>query len=95
MRLDEPAADLAVAMALVSGLRDIALDEYTVAFGEIGLSGEIRAVPRAEARVNEAARLGFKKCILPKACLKQITNRPSSIELIGVSNLGQALSIIR
>ncbi len=95
MRLDEPAADLAVAMALVSGLRDIAIDEHTIAFGEIGLSGEIRTVPRAEARVNEAARLGFTKCILPKACLKQITNCPSSIELIGVSNLGQALSIIR
>lgn len=95
MRLDEPAADLAVAMALVSGLRDIAIDEHTIAFGEIGLSGEIRAVPRAEARVNEAARLGFTKCILPKACLKQITSCPKSIELVGVSNLGQALSIIR
>ncbi len=95
MRLDEPAADLAVAMALVSGLRDIALDEHTIAFGEIGLSGEIRTVPRAQARVQEAARLGFKKCILPKACLKQITNCPSSIELVGVSNLGQALSVIR
>ena len=95
MRLDEPAADLAVAMALVSGLRDIALDQHTIAFGEIGLSGEIRTVPRANARVNEAARLGFTKCILPKACLKQITNCPSSIELIGVSNLRQALTIIR
>ncbi len=95
MRLDEPAADLAVAMALVSGLRDIAIDEHTIAFGEIGLSGEIRTVPRAEARVNEAARLGFTKCILPRACLKQITNCPSSIELVGVSNLGQALSVIR
>ncbi len=95
MRLDEPAADLAVAMALVSGLRDIAIDPHTVAFGEIGLSGEIRTVPRAEARVNEAARLGFKKCILPKACLKQITNCPDSIELIGVTTLSQALAFIR
>lgn len=95
MRLDEPAADLAVAMALVSGLRDIAIDPHTVAFGEIGLSGEIRTVPRAEARVNEAARLGFKKCILPKACLKQITNCPLSIELIGVTTLSQALALIR
>ncbi len=94
MRLDEPAADLAVAMALVSGLRDIAIDEHTIAFGEIGLSGEIRTVPRAQARVNEAVRLGFKRCILPKACLKQITNCPSSIKLVGVTNLGQALAII-
>lgn len=95
MRLDEPAADLAVAMALVSGLRDIPLDQDTIAFGEIGLSGEIRTVPRAQSRITEAARLGFTKCILPKACLKQVTNCPKSIELIGVSTLGQALSIIR
>lgn len=95
MRLDEPAADLAVAMSLVSGLRDIAIDEHTIAFGEIGLSGEIRTVPRAQSRVNEAARLGFTKCILPRACLKQISNCPESMELIGVSNLGQALAIIR
>lgn len=95
MRLDEPAADLAVAMALVSGLRDIPIDQHIIAFGEIGLSGEIRTVPRAQARITEAARLGFTKCILPKACLKQITNCPDSIELVGVTTLGQALSIIR
>ena len=95
MRLDEPAADLAVAMSLVSGLRDIPLDPNTIAFGEIGLSGEIRTVPRVEARINEAARLGFTKCILPKASLKQIANCPASIELIGVSTLSQALSHIR
>ncbi len=95
MRLDEPAADLAVAMALVSGLRDIAIDQNTIAFGEIGLSGEIRTVPRAQSRIIEAARLGFTKCILPKACLKSITNCPESIELIGVSTLGQALAIIK
>ncbi len=95
MRLDEPAADLAVAMALVSGYRDIALDEKLIAFGEIGLSGELRSVPRAQARVNEAARLGFTKCIMPKSCLKQISNCPESLELIGVRSLGQAISIIK
>jgi DNA repair protein RadA/Sms len=95
MRLDEPAADLAVAMSLVSGLRDIPLDPNTIAFCEIGLSGEIRTVPRVEARINEAARLGFTKCILPKASLKHITNCPASIELVGVSTLSQALSHIR
>ncbi len=95
MRLDEPAADLAVAMALVSGLRDIPIDPNTIAFGEIGLSGEIRTVPRAQARVNEAARLGFTKCILPSASMKQITKCPDSIELIGVRNLAQAIAIIK
>lgn len=95
MRLDEPAADLAVAMALVSGLRDIPIESNIIAFGEIGLSGEVRTVPRAQSRINEAARLGFTKCILPKANIKNITNCPSTIELIGVSNLSQAISFIK
>ncbi len=95
MRLDEPAADLAVAMALVSGYRDISIDEKLIAFGEIGLSGELRSVPRAQARINEASRLGFTKCIMPKACLKQITTCPDGLELIGVRSLGQAISIIK
>ena len=95
MRLDEPAADLAVAMALVSGLKDIPIDENLIAFGEVGLSGELRSVPRAQARINEAARLGFTKCVLPKACLKQISSCPENLELIGVNSLGQAISIIK
>ncbi len=95
MRLDEPAADLAVAMALVSGLRDIPLDENIIAFGEIGLSGELRSVPRAQARINEAARLGFTKCIMPKSCLKNISSCPDSLEIIGVKSLGQAISLIK
>lgn len=94
MRIDEPAADLAVALSLVSGMRDKPIDEKTVAFGEIGLSGEVRMVSRAAFRVNEAARLGFTKCILPKACLKQITECPVGMQLIGVSNLKQAISAI-
>lgn len=95
MRLDEPAADLAVAMALVSGLRDIPIDEKLIAFGEIGLSGELRSVPRAQTRVNEAARLGFTKCIMPKACLKQISSCPDNLKLIGVRSLGEALTVIK
>ncbi len=95
MRLEEPAADLAVSMALVSGMKDIAIDENTIAFGEIGLSGELRSVPRAQARINEAARLGFTKCILPKACIKQITSCPDSLELVGVRSLKEAIAYIR
>ncbi len=94
IRIDEPAADLAVALALVSGIRDIPIDEKLIAFGEIGLSGEVRSVSRANARVSEASRLGFNKCILPKACLKQVTDCPDSITLIGVSNLKQAIAAI-
>ena len=95
MRLDEPACDLAVCMALVSGLRDTPLDEKLIAFGEVGLSGEVRSVSRVEARVNEAARLGFTQCVLPRSCIKQITKKPNGIELIGVKNVKEALSIIR
>lgn len=95
IRLDEPAADLAVAMALVSGLRDIPIDENTIAFGEIGLSGELRSVPRAQARVNEAERLGFTRCILPTACLKQINSAPGGIKLIGVKRLSDAVAFIK
>ncbi len=95
MRLDEPACDLAVCMSLVSGLRDTPIDEKLIAFGEVGLSGEIRSVSHVQARVNEAARLGFTKCVLPKSCIKQITNNYKNIELIGVKNIKEALSIIR
>ena len=95
MRLDEPACDLAVCMALVSGLREAPLDEKMIAFGEVGLSGEVRTVSRVQSRVNEAARLGFTRCVLPKSCIKQITNKPKEIELIGVKNIKEALEIIR
>lgn len=95
IRLTEPAADLAVCMALVSGLRDIPISDKCIAFGEVGLSGEIRAVQRTEARVNEAARLGFGECILPKSSLKQITKTPAGITLIGVRNIKEAIDIIR
>lgn len=94
MRLDEPAADLAVCMALVSGLRDVPIDDKTIAFGEVGLSGEIRTVSRVQVRINEAARLGFKTCIIPKSCLRQVTSTPEGVELIGVSSLGEALKFI-
>ena len=95
MRLDEPAADLAVALSLVSGLKDIPIDEKLIAFGEIGLSGELRSVPRAQARINEAARLGFTTCIMPKACIKQISSCPESLKLIGVRSLKEAISVIK
>ena len=95
MRLDEPACDLAICMALVSGLRDTPLDEKLIAFGEVGLSGEVRSISRVQARVNEAARLGFTQCVLPKSCIKQITRIPDGIELIGIKNIKEALMLIR
>ncbi len=94
MKLDEPAADLAVALSIVSALTDNPIDENTIAFGEIGLSGEIRSVPRIASRIAEASRLGFTRCILPKSALKQITTCPDNLELCGVRSLKDAIDLI-
>ncbi len=91
-RLDEPAADLPVALTLVSSLKDSVIPEDVVAFGEVGLAGEIRAVSQAQQRVQEAARLGFTKCILPHACLKQL-KKVEGMEIYGVKTLRQAVEI--
>ncbi len=93
LRLDEPAADLSVALALASSLRDVPIDDDTIAFGEIGLSGEIRSVSRVEARVREASRLGFKRCIVPFSA-KKLLSSVKDVELIFVRTLGEALKII-
>ena len=95
MKIDGPAADLAVCMSLVSAIRDVQLSDGMIAFGEIGLSGEVRSVPDVSRRINEAARLGFTECILPKSCLKQIVSPPESIKLIGVRSISEALSFIK
>ena len=95
LRLDEPAADLAIAMALTSSLKDTPLSDQAVAFGEIGLSGEIRAVSHAESRVSEAARLGFTRCVLPAANLKSIAEPEKyPIQLFGVRTIREAFEAL-
>lgn len=91
LRLDEPAADLPVALSLVSGITNKPLPDDVVAIGEIGLSGEVRSVSRITSRISEAARLGFGKCIVPRSCLKQIKTQ-YDIEIIGVRNLHEAIA---
>lgn len=91
LRIDEPAADLSVAMALVSSLKDTPIRDDTVVFGEIGLAGELRSVSHIEQRVSEAFRLGFTRCILPFHSLKSIDRkRFDGVELIGVRNVREA-----
>ena len=91
LRIDEPAVDLAVAMSLVSSLKDTPIRDDTVVFGEIGLAGELRSVSHIEARVSEAFRLGFTRCVLPFHSLKGIDlKRFSGMELIGVKNVREA-----
>lgn len=95
LRLDEPAVDLAVAMALVSSLKDVPIAEDSLAFGEIGLAGEIRSVSHAQARISEAARLGFTRCIIPHHCLKSINQKMfAGVELIGVKNIREAFAAL-
>ena len=89
--LDEPSADLSIAMALISGITDKVIDDSIIAFGEIGLSGEVRAVPHIEYRVKEAVRLGFTKIILPKKNLSSHLSVPNGVELVGVSNIYEVI----
>lgn len=95
LRLDEPAADLAVSIALVSSLKDIVVPEDLLAFGEVGLTGEIRAVSHAALRVTEAARLGFTKCILPYHNLKGLKlPEDAQIRVIGVRTIRDAVAAL-
>ena len=91
--MNEPAIDLAVVAAIISSYRDIPIPEDTLIFGEVGLSGEVRAVPMAEYRVREAAKLGFTRCILPSVSLQKFTPA-SGIECIGVSSIREVLGWI-
>lgn len=91
--LDEPAADLPIALSLISSLKDTAVSEQIAAFGEVGLAGEIRAVSNADLRIGEAARMGFSKVLVPKHNLKSISPR-GDIEVIGVSDIREAFEAI-
>ena len=89
LKLDEPAADLSVSLALISSLKDTPMPEHILAFGEVGLAGEIRAVSHVNERIAEAARLGFTKIIIPKNSLKSISGN-YGIEIVGVKNVKEA-----
>ena len=95
MKLDEPALDLTIAMALVSSLKDYAIRDDVLAFGEIGLAGEIRGVSHCEQRIKEASRLGFSKCIIPKSNYKNISaSIKKEIEVVGVRTIREAFEAI-
>ena len=92
IKLDEPAADLSVAITLVSSLKDVVVNDSIIAFGEIGLAGEIRSVPHCELRVQEAERLGFEKCIIPYYNFKSLSDISKyKIKIIGAKNIHSAV----
>lgn len=95
LRIDEPAADLAVAMALYSGLCDKAIPDNLMVFGEVGLGGEIRSVSRVRERVKEGARLGFTKCVIPKNSFSALSKGDNyGIDIIGASTLSGAFKAV-
>ncbi|MBQ8371986.1 MAG: DNA repair protein RadA [Clostridia bacterium] len=91
MHLDEPSADLAIAMSLISGITDRIVPDSLIAFGEVGLAGEVRAVSHIDYRVKEAVRLGFTKILMPKKNLTRQLKVPKNVELVGVGNIYEVL----
>lgn len=89
VRVQEPAIDLPIALAIISSYKNKAFDHKTLAFGEIGLAGEIRSVDRCEQRIKEAEKLGFKSILLPKANLK---NQKTNLEMIGLTSIKEAFT---
>lgn len=90
IKMNEPALDLGIVLAIISSYKERCIDEKTICFGEVGLSGEVRAVHMAKQRILEARKLGFTTCILPKVTLDTETH-VDGITLIGVENVGQAV----
>ncbi|MBE6864682.1 MAG: DNA repair protein RadA [Ruminococcus flavefaciens] len=93
-RLDEPASDLPVAMALYSGIMDKPVPADVVSFGEIGLGGEIRSVPHIMQRINEAERMGFAKCIVPQQSVRSLDLSGLTIEVVPVNTLKKAFDAV-
>jgi DNA repair protein RadA/Sms len=94
IRVVEPAADLAIALAACSSFRNAAVDAGAVVFGEVGLTGEVRGVSHPEARVREAAKLGFSSCVLPRANLPRVAGIEGEIRCTGVSSLAEAIEAL-
>ncbi len=90
LKIDEPAADLGIALAVASSCRDVPVDPCLIVMGEIGLSGELRSVPQVDRRVAEAARLGFTRCLVPQVNSK-IIPLPKGIEILAFGSLREAV----
>lgn len=93
IRMNEPAADLGIVMAIASSYKNKPIAEDTIVFGEVGLSGEVRAVTMPEQRVAEAKKLGFKTCVIPEVSVKTV-GKVEGIEIIGVKSVNQAMNLL-
>ncbi len=93
MKITQPSADLAVILAIMSSLRNVAVPEDTVVFGEVGLSGEVRSVPQAADRIREAKRLGFSRVIMPQVNLRSM-EPVKGIEIVGINFIGEMFGLL-
>ena len=93
VKMNEPAIDLGIVMAIISSYKNHPIDEKTIVFGEVGLSGEVRAVSMPEQRVAEAKKLGFETCIMPEVS-KDMVKGIDGIKIVGVKNIGDAMQLI-
>ena len=94
LRINETALDLAVVIAMASGMMDFAVPQDLIAIGEVGLSGEVRNVSQVGARINEAAKMGFTTFIVPQASLRKM-KIPDGLNVIGVSNVAEAVRYVK
>ena len=92
IKINEPALDLGIVMAIVSSYKNHPVEEGTIIFGEVGLNGEVRAVSMPEQRVAEAKKLGFAKCIMPTVSVESVKNI-KGIQIVGVKNLNEAMQL--
>ncbi len=93
IKIQEPAIDLGIAMAVVSSFKNRAIDDRLIAIGEVGLSGEVRGVNMIQARVQEAKKLGFTTCVIPAVCIESVKDI-EGIKLIGVKSVGEAIQLL-
>ncbi len=93
IRISEPAIDLGIALAIISSFKNKVIDEKTIAMGEIGLSGEVRAISMIPVRVQEAKKLGFTTCIIPAVCMDSVKNI-KEITILGVKSVADAMQLI-
>ncbi len=94
IRTDEPAADLAVCLAIAASFRNLVIDPATAVMGEVGLTGEVRMISRVDLRVREAAALGFKRVVVPAGNLAGLKSRPAGLELIGACKVGEGMKAV-
>lgn len=93
LQISEPAADLAIAVAIASSVKDRPVHADLAFVGEVGLSGELRAVSQLNGRLKEAQKLGFKRCVIPKSAQRRATDLPDGIEVIGCRTLSEAIDV--